>query len=219
MEPVKLKGNREGLILKLDLKTSFPILCENIMAKIKSADAFLGDNREIIINTGNHVLDSDQIEELTRVLQSLDLGIKKIISEAKEEREVEKPINSQQKIELEQSLSEGSTLMVRKNLRSGQSVFHEGTVIVMGDINPGAEVVAGGHIFVLGHLRGVAHAGARGDKDAVVYANKLQPTQLRIANLITRAPDDESVAPNEPELARIKDGMVIIEKYSLYKEE
>lgn len=189
------------------------------MAKIKSADAFLGDNREIIINTGNHVLDSDQIEELTRVLQSLDLGIKKIISEAKEEREVEKPINSQQKIELEQSLSEGSTLMVRKNLRSGQSVFHEGTVIVMGDINPGAEVVAGGHIFVLGHLRGVAHAGARGDKDAVVYANKLQPTQLRIANLITRAPDDESVAPNEPELARIKDGMVIIEKYSLYKEE
>ena len=74
-------------------------------------------------------------------------------------------------------------------------------------------------IFCLGHLRGVAHAGARGDKDAVVYANKLQPTQLRIANLITRAPDDESVAPNEPELARINDGMVIIEKYSLYKEE
>ncbi|KJS19382.1 MAG: septum site-determining protein MinC [Clostridiaceae bacterium BRH_c20a] len=110
-------------------------------------------------------------------------------------------------------LAQGSTLMVRKNLRSGQTIFHEGTVIILGDVNPGAEVIALGHILVLGNLRGIAHAGARGDTRAVVFASRLQPTQLRIADFITRAPDGEILVPSEPEIARIKNGMVVIEKY------
>lgn len=105
------------------------------------------------------------------------------------------------------------TLLIERTVRSGQSISFPGHVVVMGDINPGAEIVAGGHIMVFGSLRGVAHAGALGDSSAVVAALRLSPTQLRIAGHITRAPDGEEVKPQQPEVARISNGSIVIEGY------
>lgn len=108
-----------------------------------------------------------------------------------------------------------NTILIKRTLRSGQSIKFDGNVVVLGDINPGAEVIAGGNIIIMGSLRGVAHAGAGGDETATVAAFKLQPTQLRIANHITRAPDGDYGSPDQPEIARIKDGVVTIEAYQI----
>lgn len=108
-----------------------------------------------------------------------------------------------------------ATMFVKRTLRSGQKVNYVGNVIIMGDVNPGAEVVAGGDIIVLGSLRGVAHAGATGVDSSLVWALKLQPTQLRIANFIARPPDGDNRVPTAPEVASIKDGRLVIESYSL----
>ncbi|ABZ85255.1 septum site-determining protein minc [Heliomicrobium modesticaldum Ice1] len=105
------------------------------------------------------------------------------------------------------------TLLIQRTLRSGQTVRYPGHVVILGDVNPGAEVVAGGNIIVMGVFRGVAHAGAMGSDEAVVTAYRLRPTQLRIANHITRPPDEEEEGPEHPEIARIRDGMVTIERY------
>jgi septum site-determining protein MinC len=105
------------------------------------------------------------------------------------------------------------TLLVHKTLRSGQSIKHSGNVVILGDVNPGAEIVAGGHVIVLGNLRGVVHAGATGDLTATITAFYLNPTQLRIANLISRPPDGDRLCPDNPETARIAGGNLIIEKY------
>ncbi len=105
------------------------------------------------------------------------------------------------------------TVLIRRTVRSGQSIHYPGNIVVMGDVNPGAELVAGGNIVVMGHLRGMAHAGATGNEQAVVAAFRLTPTQLRIANHITRAPDGEGHKPDQPEVARIHGGAVIIERY------
>lgn len=105
------------------------------------------------------------------------------------------------------------TLLVRKTLRSGQHVGHRGNVVVLGDVNPGAEVVAGGDILVMGALRGVAHAGARGDEAAVVAGFRLRPTQLRIGNYIARAPDGDITGPELPEVAQVREGRVVIRPY------
>jgi septum site-determining protein MinC len=51
-------------------------------------------------------------------------------------------------------------------------------------VNPGAELIASGDIVVVGALRGVAHAGAQGDRTARVIALDFAPTQLRIATVI-----------------------------------
>jgi len=110
-------------------------------------------------------------------------------------------------------ISDSNTALVRRTLRSGQKIHFDGNVVVVGDVNPGAEIIASGHIIVVGALRGVVHAGASGDERAAVLALKLQPTQLRIANHITRPPDGEYDDSEQPEIAHIKDNVVTIEIY------
>jgi septum site-determining protein MinC len=110
--------------------------------------------------------------------------------------------------------SKGPTFLVSRTVRSGQRFKYAGNIVVMGDVHPGGEIVASGHIIVMGTCKGVVHAGAEGDEKAVVIAFRLQPTQLRIAGYITRAPDDENPGGGEePEIARVQDEAVIIEKY------
>jgi len=104
-------------------------------------------------------------------------------------------------------------LLVRRTLRSGQRLQFDGSVVILGDVNPGAEVVCTGHVVVMGALRGVVHAGARGDMDARVIALRLQPTQLRIAHLISRPPDEQMPSPSGPEVALVQDERIQIEAY------
>ena len=99
-------------------------------------------------------------------------------------------------------------LVVRRTLRSGQSLRHPGHVVVIGDCNPGAEIVAGGDIVVWGRVRGVVHAGALGDEEAVICALDLAPTQLRIAGHIARSPEERRRQP-VPEMASVHDGQIV----------
>ncbi len=110
------------------------------------------------------------------------------------------------------------TALVQRTLRSGQKVSFGGNVVVLGDVNPGAEIIADGHVVVLGALRGVVHAGAHGDCSATVLASSLLPTQIRIASYITRPPDGQPLPEAFcPEVAFLKDGEVVIEKYVISK--
>ncbi|NMA51669.1 MAG: septum site-determining protein MinC [Peptococcaceae bacterium] len=115
-----------------------------------------------------------------------------------------------QDFHFDDNLVDENTVLVQRTLRSGQSVRYNGNVVILGDVNPGAEVTATGNIIVVGALRGVVHAGANGDETAVVLALRLNPTQLRIANHITRPPDNETMEVVFPEIARIQNGVVTI---------
>lgn len=106
-----------------------------------------------------------------------------------------------------------ATLLLRRTIRSGQRIEFDGNVVVLGDVNAGAVVTCTGDIIVLGALRGVAHAGAVGNEDAVVVAFRLEPTQLRIAHYISRSPDEPVPGLGQPEEARVKDGMIQIQAY------
>lgn len=95
-------------------------------------------------------------------------------------------------------------------VRSGQKLSSEGHLIVQGDVNPGAELKAVGNIVVLGTLKGIVHAGTHGDRSASVSALVLSPTQIRIADVITRAPDAQPT-PSKPETAYIMEDRIFIE--------
>ncbi|HTX02826.1 MAG TPA: septum site-determining protein MinC [Candidatus Acidoferrales bacterium] len=98
----------------------------------------------------------------------------------------------------------------RGTLRGGQSLANVGHIVVIGDVNPGAELVAGGDIVVFGALRGVAHAGAQGDRSARVYALVLEPTQLRIATTIAAGAERTGApVPEEAFLAEAGDRIAI----------
>lgn len=76
------------------------------------------------------------------------------------------------------------TKFILNSLRSGQREEYPGSMVICGDVNSGAEIIAGGNIMVLGALRGLAHAGANGNVMAMISANFIDVTQIRIANLV-----------------------------------
>ena len=114
-------------------------------------------------------------------------------------------------IPFETSLYGDEAVLVQRTLRSGHSLRHPGHITVLGDVNPGAEIIAGGNVVVWGRLRGVVHAGATGNKDAIVCALDLSPTQLRIAGQIAVSPTRRGRP--KPEVARIRDGQITAEDW------
>ena len=101
-------------------------------------------------------------------------------------------------------------LVVNKTVRGGQEIRTKSSVLVCGNVNPGAQIIAGGSIDVRGICRGMVHAGAFGDTSAIVVADHLMPTQIRIASFIARSPDHMDMT-EKAERASIKDGQIVIE--------
>ena len=81
-------------------------------------------------------------------------------------------------------IKSSETKFNKGSLRSGQKIEYEGSVVIIGDVNSGAEVIAGENIVILGELRGLAHAGAKGNKSAIIATNKIDCPQIRIADKI-----------------------------------
>jgi septum site-determining protein MinC len=112
-----------------------------------------------------------------------------------------------------EDLGEETALFLHRTLRSGTRIEFGGHIVILGDVNPGAEIVSDGNVMVWGRLRGMVHAGAKGNRNAVICALDLSPTQLRIADEVSAA-----LKPQEhprPEIVRInKDGKLQAELWS-----
>ena len=97
----------------------------------------------------------------------------------------------------------------RGSLRSGQKMETEGSLVIIGDVNSGAEVMASDNIVVLGALRGLAHAGAKGNKQAIISAGLLDTVQIRIANIVKEIDRDEEPLHKQAYVSVINDQIVI----------
>lgn len=116
-----------------------------------------------------------------------------------------------------------SYFVYRGYLRSGHRLRRKENILVIGDINPGAEVISEGDILVWGRLRGVVHAGAGGNRRAIVAALDLEPTQMRIADVTTIGPDPKPGQPGRffwkksqhkrPEIARLVQNEIVLEEW------
>ena len=92
----------------------------------------------------------------------------------------------------EKDIENSETKFHRGSLRCGQKLEFEGSLVILGDVNNGAEVIAGENIVVLGILRGLAHAGAKGNTKAIIAANLIETPQIRIANKVKEMDKDLS---------------------------
>lgn len=108
-----------------------------------------------------------------------------------------------------QEVSVSETKFHRGSLRSGQKIEEDGSIVIIGDVNSGAEVVAADNIVVLGTLRGLAHAGAKGNTKAIIAAGKLDTVQIRIANIVKEIDRDEEPMHRQAYVYIDDDKMVI----------
>lgn len=204
---VIIKGSREGLVVLCCDKSPWNDIIVELERRIQS-EFFEG--ADVIVDIGKRTLGSEQVGALWDLLQKNGLRIKALKTGSERVQEVNNNSNITSKEGSDHKLGPISylpTLIVNRHIRSGQDIIFAGNVTVFGDMNPGAVIQAKGSIMVWGDLRGHVHAGAEGDENAWVAAIRLQPTQLRIANYISCAPEEE---PLEPEMARVYDGIIIV---------
>ncbi|MGY0372637.1 septum site-determining protein MinC [Clostridium sp. JNZ J1-5] len=201
-DEIIIKGNRDGLNVVIDINKfkDFDEMLEKLIKKLNIGKRFYKGST-IKITTQLKEFNEKQIIKLKDILFE-EFLIKDCIFEDKEET----------KSKMFQGIYEGRTKFYRKTLRSGQIIKYPGNVVIIGDVNPGAEVYAGGNVVVLGNMQGNVYAGNTGNTKAIISAFRLQPKILQIANIMTRAPEDDE-KPYYPEVARIKDDIIIVEPY------
>ena len=104
------------------------------------------------------------------------------------------------------------SVFLTETVRNGQRIVSGADIVIAGDVNAGAELIAEGNIAVVGKLRGLAHAGANGDKSACIAATQMLSNQIRIADKIAIMPERKKT--EGPELASyIGDNIVITPLY------
>ncbi|HHY13505.1 MAG TPA: septum site-determining protein MinC [Thermoanaerobacterales bacterium] len=198
-----LKGTKDGLLITSQNIKDISEFEKKLSERFKkSKDFFVG--ADVIIDLGEMEFSIEDKQKIIEIIEKDHfMNLKEIRNYNCRQRFLKK----------EPSIPATNTFFVKKTLRSGQKINYDGNIVILGDVNPGAEIIATGDIFVFGVLRGIAHAGATGDNKAVVTAFRLQPTQLRIANKISRAPDGMVFTPSFPEVAFVKDERIYIEPY------
>lgn len=193
----------EKLIITINKSSNYKDIKEKI-SQILDASLDLFDNiKEPITIKGKRLQDNEEKEILNMISKKTDLKVT-----------VERPkrlglatINNI----FNKDTMISNTKVFTGTVRSGQRLEFEGSIILLGDVNAGSEVVAEQNIIVLGDIRGHVHAGAKGNRSAFIAANSINPTQLRISDLILKNESKVDVG-NGYEMARVSMGIINIEK-------
>lgn len=201
-ELITFKGSNDGLILVIAPKVNFNQIKEALNKKLASCSNFFEANTTILLKDDKFSQEEQTI--LADILKQYQLNLKIVA--------VDKTTTNQH------CSAQNPPLIIKRTVRGGEEIFSKGSIIIEGNVNPGAKIIAGGNIDIHGHCRGIVYAGAYGDINSYIIADKLSPLQIRIAHLIARAPDNsENITDNKsstPEKAIICDNTIILEPFN-----
>lgn len=198
---VNIVLGKEEITLKINTQSTYEEIEECLKEKIPELKKLYQDEKTPIYVTGK-ILKNEEIDKINEIIQKdIDVqiefdspkvlglyGIKKAFSE---------------------EIKSSETIFHKGALRSGMKLEYEGSIVVLGDVNAGAEVIAGENIVVLGTIRGVAHAGAKGNKQAIISANQIEAPQIRIANIVKEL--EKQPEQTKKTYAYTKENQIIIE--------
>ena len=188
---VQIKGIRDGLLATF-IEAAWEDQCLVLLTQIDERPAFFQGAR-LAIDVGSQVLKVNDLVDLRDRLSERNVALWAVIGESPTTEHtsqllglatrISKPRPEEQK--RADVVADDTALFINKTLRSGKRVEFPGHVVVMGDVNAGAEIVADGNVIVWGRVRGMIHAGAKGDRSATICALDLSATQLRIATEVS----------------------------------
>lgn len=165
------------------------------------------------------VFDENKSEKSGDNLNLEKIDLNEIKEEIKKEKKGKKKKTKQElglhtiKEIYEEDTTISNTMFFRGSVRSGQKVEYDGSLVIIGDVNSGSEVIVSENIVVLGVLRGVAHAGAKGNTKAIISATKINSPQIRIANVLKEmeAKEEAEEVIVKREYAYVKENQIVIE--------
>ncbi|AVK49597.1 MULTISPECIES: septum site-determining protein MinC [Clostridium] len=206
---ILIKGNKDGINTTINMNkfACFDDMLVLLIKKLSKGKHFY-KGTTLILRIDLKLVNKKEVGILKEKLLT-QIELKDIVLE-----DIEKEIEqvNEKEVKVFSGVYEGKTKFIRKTVRSGECINYQGNIVIVGDINSGAEVYAAGNVIVLGRIRGKVSAGTNGNIKAVIAAFLLQPELLKIANVIAMSPDDIQ-KPSYPELAKIRDGLIIVEPY------
>lgn len=198
---VTIKGVKEGLVFVIDDSCPFADVLQELEHKLDNThrNILAGPVVRVQVRMGKRLPTEEEKETIKEIIgrkgNLLVQSIESELSDAAAENRQEDRITVYKGI-----------------VRSGQTVSHRGHMLFLGDVNPGGTLLCSGDIFILGALRGMAHAGSEGNEQALIAASYMRPTQLRIADVVSRPPDEWGIEDATMEFAYIRDGSMEIDK-------
>ena len=198
---VSINLRKDEIVIKLDENAEQVQIISALKKKLPELKKLYKDEKTPIRVTGKVLKNKeiDQIQELIK--EKIDVEI---------EFDMPKSLGlSSIKRAFDKEIAMSETKFHRGSLRSGQKMETEGSLVILGDVNSGAEVMASDNIVVLGALRGLAHAGAKGNKQAIIAAGLFDSVQVRIANIVKEINRDEEPMHKQAYISVIDDKIVI----------
>ncbi|MDB9522326.1 septum site-determining protein MinC [Dolichospermum circinale CS-1225] len=203
---IQLKTQGERLLLILPTESQVPPsefswweIWQQMKQRLNAGDRLRKPNTALHLVAKDRLLDNRQLQDLAETLNTYQIQLKSVATSRRQTAITACTLGySVEQIQLETSLTAdfqttpaplADALYLQMTVRSGVEIRHGGTVIILGDINPSGIIIADGDILVWGRLRGVAHAGASGNRESLIMALQMEPTQLRIADAVARAPE------------------------------
>lgn len=215
---LQIKGLRDGLLITLE-DAPWETASQALLAHIQEQQSFFQGAR-LALDVGRHALRVTELADLRDRLSDRGVSLWAVLSESPVTQNTAQLLGlatrisrpRPQEFEPASPLPDDETaLWLHRTVRSGVHIEFPGHVVVWGDVNPGAEVVAGGHILVWGRLRGSVHAGAQGDRQAMIAALELSPMQARIAGEMANLPGPRT--HSGPKVIVLRDGQLMIEDW------
>lgn len=185
---INIKLGTNEILIRISDKAEQKEIIECLENKMEELKKLYKEEKTPILVTGK-ILTNDQMKEVEKVISNkikvrIEFDSPKVLGLHGIKKAFNKEIESSE------------TKFHRGSLRSGQRVEYDGSIVVLGDVNGGAEVIARDHIVVLGILRGLAHAGAKGNKKAIVAASSIEAPQIRISNIVKEIEKEENSRKN-----------------------
>lgn len=185
---VKVNLTNENLIIKLNEEADQKEIVESLKKKIVQLKKMYKDSKMPILVTGRKLKESEKLEIKNIIQEKVDVKVYFDVPVELGLHGIKKSFN--------QEIESSQTKFYKGAVRSGQRIEYEGSIVVLGDVNGGAEIIAADNVVVLGVLRGLAHAGARGNKKAIVSAASIDCKQIRIADIVKEIEEEKDEEGN-----------------------
>jgi septum site-determining protein MinC len=209
--PIQIKGLRDGLLVSLD-DAPWEEQLAALISQVDAQPSFFQGAR-LALDVASQVLRVDDLVSLRDQLSERGIFLWAVISESPTTQQtsqllglatrISKPRPEETRVFDVGDLGEETALFLARTLRSGTRIEFAGHVVVLGDVNPGAEIVAEGNVIIWGRLRGMVHAGSKGNRKSLVCALDFSPVQLRIADAASAALHPQT--QSKPQVARINE--------------
>ncbi len=199
---VSINLKKDEILIKLSDEAEQSDIIYSLRKKLPELKKLYKDEKTPIKVTGK-VLKNKEIDEIQNLIKNkIDVDIEFDMPKSLGLHSIKKTF--------EKEIAVSETKFHRGSLRSGQKMETEGSIVIIGDVNSGAEVMASDNIIVLGALRGLAHAGAKGNKQAIIAAGLVDTVQIRIANIVKEIDRDEEPMHKQAYVSVI-DNQIVIE--------